>query len=87
MRIMWWQRDPVLIKSGIGNVFVKNLAPSVTSAQLESLFSKYGAILSCKVAEENGKSKCFGFVQFETQTSAITAISSLHGVVFEGKKL
>ncbi|XP_019194171.1 PREDICTED: polyadenylate-binding protein 4-like [Ipomoea nil] len=87
MRIMWWQRDPVLIKSGIGNVFVKNLAPSVTSAQLESMFSKYGTILSCKVAEENGKSKCFGFVQFETQNSAISAISSLHGAVFEGKKL
>nr|GMC73190.1 polyadenylate-binding protein 6-like [Ipomoea batatas] len=87
MRIMWWQRDPVLIKSGIGNVFVKNLAPSVTSDQLESMFSKYGTILSCKVAEENGKSKCFGFVQFETQNSAISAISSLHGAVFEGKKL
>nr|GMD34707.1 polyadenylate-binding protein 6-like [Ipomoea batatas]GMD34715.1 polyadenylate-binding protein 6-like [Ipomoea batatas] len=71
MRIMWWQRDIVLIKSGIGNVFVKNLPPSVTSVQLESMFSKYGIILSCKVAEENGKSKCFGFVQFETHNSAI----------------
>nr|GMD39465.1 polyadenylate-binding protein 4-like [Ipomoea batatas] len=51
------------------------------------MFSKYGTILSCKVAEENGKSKCFGFVQFETQNSAISAISSLNGAVFEGKKL
>nr|GLL44986.1 polyadenylate-binding protein 1-B-like [Ipomoea trifida] len=87
MRIMWWQRNAVLIKYGIGNVFVKNLPPFVTSIQLESIFSKYGIILSCKVTEENGKCKCFGFVQFETHYSAIYAISSLHGAVFEGKKL
>nr|GMD82547.1 polyadenylate-binding protein 6-like [Ipomoea batatas] len=87
MRIMWWQRNAMLIKSGIGNVFVKNLPPFVTSIQLESMFSKYGIILSCKVTEENGKCKCFGFVQFETHYSAIYAISSLHGAVFEGKKL
>ncbi|XP_019161831.1 PREDICTED: polyadenylate-binding protein 6-like [Ipomoea nil] len=88
MRIMWWQRESELRKAGIGNVFVKNLAHSVTSAQLESMFSKYGIILSCKVVEEkNGKSKCFGFVHFETQNLAISAISSLHGAVFEGKKL
>ncbi|XP_019177082.1 PREDICTED: polyadenylate-binding protein 6-like [Ipomoea nil] len=88
IRIMWWQRESELRKSGIGNVFVKNLAPSVTNAQLESVFSKYGIILSCKVVEEkNGKSKCFGYVQFETHNSAISAFNSLHGAVFEGKKL
>nr|GMD20124.1 polyadenylate-binding protein 6-like [Ipomoea batatas] len=88
MRISWWQKDSELRKSGIGNVFVKNLAPSITSAQLESIFSKYGLIVSCKIAEEeNGKSKCYGFVQFETQNSAISAISALNGAVFEGKEL
>ncbi|XP_019178275.1 PREDICTED: polyadenylate-binding protein 6-like [Ipomoea nil] len=88
MRIMWWHKESKLRKSGIGNVFVKNLAPSIDSAQLESMFNKYGKIVSCKVAEEeNGKSKCFGFVQFETHNSAISAITSLHGAVFQGKKL
>ncbi|VFQ83230.1 unnamed protein product [Cuscuta campestris] len=88
MRIMWWQRDPLIIKSGIGNVFVKNLSSSVTSAQLERLFSGYGTILSCKVAQdENGKSKCFGFVQFDSQPCATSAITCLHGVVFQGKTL
>ncbi|XP_031097113.1 polyadenylate-binding protein 7-like [Ipomoea triloba] len=52
------------------------------------MFSKYGIILSCKVVnDENGKSKCFGFVKFETQNSAIFAINFVYGVVFEGKKL
>ncbi|CAH9052544.1 unnamed protein product [Cuscuta europaea] len=89
MRIMWWQRYPNMIsKSGIGNVFVKNLPPSVTSDQLERKFSGFGTILSCKVAEdENGMSKCFGFVQFDSQLSATSAITHLHGTVFKGKTL
>ncbi|XP_019178274.1 PREDICTED: polyadenylate-binding protein 6-like [Ipomoea nil] len=88
MRIMWWHKESKLRKSGIGNVFVKNLPASIDSAQLESMFNKYGKIVSCKVVEEeNGKSKCFGFVQFETHNSAISAITSLHGAVFQGKKL
>ncbi|XP_019178277.1 PREDICTED: polyadenylate-binding protein 6-like [Ipomoea nil] len=91
MRIMWWHKEhkeSIVRKSEIGNVFVKNLALSITSTQLENMFSKYGKILSCKVAEdENGKSKCFGYVQFETHNSANSAITSLHGAVFQGKKL
>ncbi|XP_019196352.1 PREDICTED: polyadenylate-binding protein 4-like [Ipomoea nil] len=87
MRIMWCQRDPLVRKSGIGNLFIKNLAPSVTSAQLERIFSNYGTIVSCKVVEEDGKSKCFGFVQFDSEQSAMIAISCLHGTMLEGKKL
>ncbi|CAH9090475.1 unnamed protein product [Cuscuta epithymum] len=87
IRIMWCQRDPLARKSGVGNLFVKNLAPSVTSAQLERIFSHYGTIISCKVVVEDGKSKCFGFVQFESEHSAMFALRHLNGAMFEGKKL
>ncbi|VFQ80621.1 unnamed protein product [Cuscuta campestris] len=87
MRIMWCQRDPLVRKSGVGNLFVKNLAPSVTSAQLERMFSNYGTIISCKVVVEDGKSKCFGFVQFDSEHSAMFAIRCLNGTMLEGKKL
>ncbi|KAM3747477.1 hypothetical protein ACB098_05G038300 [Castanea mollissima] len=87
MRIMWCQRDPLSRKTGYGNLFVKNLPPSINSLQLHSLFSRFGTILSCKVAEENGKSKGFGFVQFDTEESAMSALYALHDTVLDEKKL
>jgi len=34
------------------NVYIKNLDPSVSTNQLESVFSMYGPILSCKIAAD-----------------------------------
>ncbi|XP_010487494.1 PREDICTED: polyadenylate-binding protein 6-like [Camelina sativa] len=88
MRIMWSQRDLQYRRTtGLGNLYVKNLDSSITSICLERMFSPYGDVLSCKVAEENGKSKGFGFVQFHTEQSAAAARSALHGSVVDGKKL
>lgn len=89
MKIMRYQNHLLTAKVGSGavNLFVKNLDPSITSARLEGIFSKYGTILSCKVAEEDGKSKGFGFVQFASEDSAISALNALHGTVLAGKTL
>ncbi|KAK8664309.1 hypothetical protein V6N13_084106 [Hibiscus sabdariffa] len=87
VRIMWSQRDPFLRKIGIGNLFVKNLDPSVSATFLERTFTRFGNILSCKIAEENGKSKGFGFVQFESEESSMAAMTALHDTMLKGKKL
>ena len=87
MRVMWCQRDPLTRKTGVGNVFIKNLDPSITSARLEGIFCKFGTILSCKVAEERGKSKGFGFVQFASEDLSMAAVNALHGTMLEGKEL
>lgn len=87
-RIMWSQRDPSLRKSGVGNVFVKNLANSVDNKGLFDLFSVFGNILSCKVAtDENGNSKGYGYVHYETAESAQEAIQKLNGYSLEDKEV
>ncbi|KAI3883107.1 hypothetical protein MKX03_012507 [Papaver bracteatum] len=88
IRVMWSRRDSDARKSGIANLFVKNLSVSIDNAKLHEMFSKYGNILSCKVAmTEEGKSKGYGFVQYETEESATEAINSVNGSTVEGKQI
>lgn len=68
-------------------LFIQNLDSSITSSCLERMFSPFGTILSCEVAEEDGHSKCFGYVQFDAQQSAVAACRALHGSMVHGKKL
>ncbi|XP_074372706.1 polyadenylate-binding protein 6-like [Apium graveolens] len=82
---MWSHRDPLARKNGVANLYVKNIYSSITNARLHTIFSKYGTILSCKVAEENGKSKGFGFVQFDSEDFALSAIAAMHQSFLEGK--
>lgn len=87
-RIMWSQRDPTLRKSGVGNVFIKNLAPTVDNKGLFDVFSVFGNILSCKVTmDENGVSKGYGYVHFETAEAAQEAIQKINGMMLDDQEV
>jgi polyadenylate-binding protein len=86
---MWSQRDPSLRRSGVGNIFVKNLHESIDNKQLYDTFSLFGNILSCKVVvdRETGHSKGYGYVHYETAEAANAAIEKLDGMLIDGQEV
>ncbi|MCI2425252.1 RNA-binding protein [Candidatus Acetothermia bacterium] len=68
---------------GNNKLYVGNLTYSVTSSQLEELFSRYGAVKDATVIEGRG----FGFVEMADSALANKAKEALDGTDFQGRTL
>lgn len=70
-------------------LFVGNLPWSVDDAALGELFSSYGEVTSARVItdRDSGKSRGFGFVEFESSEDAETAMNEMDGVEVEDREL
>ena len=70
-------------------MYVGNLAWSVSSEDLNELFSAHGTVRSAEVIKdrETGRSRGFGFVEMETQQDMEAAIQALNGYDYNGRPL
>ncbi|KAL8094619.1 polyadenylate-binding protein 2-like [Apium graveolens] len=88
IRVSVSRRDPTDRKSGAGNIFIKNLDKSIDIKALHETFSSFGTIVSCKIATDNsGQSKGYGFVQYDSEEAAQTAIDKLNGMLMNDKQV
>ncbi len=71
------------------NLFVAGLDYSVTSSELEELFSQFGSVVSAKVImdRDTDRSKGFGFVEMSSGDEAQAAISNLNQTDLKGRTL
>ncbi|KAL2455601.1 Polyadenylate-binding protein 2 [Abeliophyllum distichum] len=81
------ERDISVNKTKFTNVFVKNMSEETTEEDLRKIFGEFGLLTSVVVMRnEDGKSKCFGFVNFENAEDAARSVESLNGKKFDNKE-
>jgi len=70
-------------------LYIGNLPYSVDDNSLQSAFSEFGAVSSAKVItdRETGRSKGFGFVEYESDSDAEAAIDKMNGQQLEGRAI
>lgn len=73
-----FMRDPATASS---RIYIGNIAETVVVDNLEQKFRAHGNILGLVLQ------RGFGFIQFETEEQAHTAIQKEHGNMFYGRKL
>jgi len=71
------------------NIFVGNLARTVTEDRLRTLFATYGNVVSVKVIKDKftGNVRGFAFVEMGSHEEAVQAIEGLNGKELEGQRL
>ncbi|KAF9507854.1 hypothetical protein BS47DRAFT_1384953 [Hydnum rufescens UP504] len=76
------------MKAQFTNLYVKNIELEVSQDEFTELMQKYGPITSAVLSlDEDGKSKGFGFVNYEKHEDAQKAVDELHESEFHGKNL
>ncbi|CEM11797.1 unnamed protein product [Vitrella brassicaformis CCMP3155] len=70
------------------NLFVFHLPPDWNDKELEEHFGHFGTVVSCRVVKkQDGTTRGFGFVLYETPEEAKTAVLKMNGYTIQGKRL
>jgi cold-inducible RNA-binding protein len=70
-------------------LFVGGLPFSTTQEELETAFAEFGSVTSAMIItdRETGRSKGFGFVEYETAEEGNAAVNALNGKEFGGRTI
>ncbi|MDR1475153.1 MAG: RNA-binding protein [Holosporales bacterium] len=73
----------------INKIYIGNMSYSTTENDLASLFGQCGNVTSASVIKDRytGRSKGFGFVEFENNDSANAAVEKFNGYDLGGRQL
>ncbi len=73
----------------IKKLFVGSLPWGVDDQKLNDLFSTFGNVSSAVVLKDKmtGRSRGFGFVEFEDDAAADEAVNKMNGADVEGRKI
>lgn len=64
------------------NLYISGLPPTYEKREIDAIFAPYGKIVNSRVLlDESGQSKCVGFVRFDTEDHAASALASLNRAV------
>jgi len=70
------------------NIYIKNIDENITDDQLRTAFEKFGKITSLVIQkDEEGKSKGFGFINYETHDEAKKAVDEMNDTDLGSKKI
>ena len=71
------------------NIYVGNMAYSVSQATLRQAFEEFGAVESVNVItdRDTGRPKGFAFVEMKNDSEARAAIEGMNGTELEGRSL
>ena len=71
------------------NIYLGNIAWSMTEDDVEAIFAEFGAVSSVKIITDkySGRSKGFGFVEMDDDAAAQTAIDALNDSEQQGRNL
>jgi cold-inducible RNA-binding protein len=71
------------------NIFVRNLDPTTTEAQLKDLFAAYGSVETVTIVKDRDTSgpRGFAFIEMTDAAEAKAAMQSLNGFVLNGRAL
>jgi RNA recognition motif-containing protein len=71
------------------NIYVGNLAYSVTESDLKEAFSEFGEVSSVNLVKDkfSGQSKGFGFIEMPNNSEADAAIKGMNDRAIKGRNI
>lgn len=88
-RALWKPKeDPNALEEAYKTLFVARLSHEVTEENLKQEFEYYGPVVACRLTvDQEGKSRGYGFVQFESSQHLLDAYKDADGRKILGRRI